>query len=332
MFMLATALTVSVAANAQTPKTETPAIKALHIGDKAPAVDIAHWVKGDKVASFEEGKIYVVEFWATWCGPCRAAMPHISESQAKYKDYGVKFVSISDEPLETVTKFLKDTDKKSGKTWNDIVQYTLTTDPDRSNHEAYMWGVGAGGIPTAFIVGKDTKLEWVGHPMDMDKVLDSVVKDSWDRAVFAKEFEPQAEKDRAELAKGLGERLKMKEFKLLLSEKNDPNKGYAIGEEIMKANWEKPAKLNELAWYVVDDAAVKTRNLDFAHKAAEQAVKLTEEKDGAIMDTLARVYFEKGDFAKAVEWQKKAVATAPEQMAAELKAALEKYEAAAKGK
>ena len=62
-----------------------------------------------------------------------------------------------------------------------------------------------------------------------------------------------------------------------------------------------------------------------ALKAAEQAVKLTNEKDGKVLEVLASVHFAKGDVAKAIEVQKKAVALDPK-----LQKTLDEYEAAAK--
>jgi hypothetical protein len=65
--------------------------------------------------------------------------------------------------------------------------YSLTADPDRSVHEDYMEASNQQGIPTAFIVGKDGKIEWIGHPASMDPVLEKVVEDSWDREAFKEE-------------------------------------------------------------------------------------------------------------------------------------------------
>jgi thiol-disulfide isomerase/thioredoxin len=58
----------------------------LMVGADAPKLAISEWVKGDSVRGFESGRTYVVEFWATWCGPCIRAFPHLSEVQAKHKD------------------------------------------------------------------------------------------------------------------------------------------------------------------------------------------------------------------------------------------------------
>src|SRR5262245_9646167 len=68
---------------------------SLTVGDKPPALEVSAWVKGDAVKSFESGKVYVVEFWATWCPPCRKSIPHLTELQAKYKEKGVTIVGVS---------------------------------------------------------------------------------------------------------------------------------------------------------------------------------------------------------------------------------------------
>jgi thiol-disulfide isomerase/thioredoxin len=169
----------------------------LSIGSAAPELDVEHWVQNGNgffkpVTKFEPGKVYVVEFWATWCGPCISSMPHLAELQNKLRGENVQIVSISDETLEEVTEFLKrKTTNAAGEetTFAEITApYCLTTDPDRSAHEGYMAAAKQSGIPTAFIVGKDGKVEWIGHPMEMDEPLNQVIADSWNRNEFAELF------------------------------------------------------------------------------------------------------------------------------------------------
>lgn len=175
-------------------------VEPLTIGSTAPSLDIEHWVSDGNgffkpVTSLTAGKVYVVEFWATWCGPCIASMPHLAETQNKYRGRDVQIISISDEPLETVEEFLKreaEVAEGDKMTFGELTSaYCLTTDPDRSVYQAYMDGAQQQGIPTAFIVGKDGKVEWIGHPMEMDEPLEQITEGNWDRAAFVKLFEAE---------------------------------------------------------------------------------------------------------------------------------------------
>ena len=74
-----------VAADPQPAAAAAPTA-ALKAGDAAPALKLAKWVKGTEVKTFEKDKVYVVEFWATWCGPCRRTIPHLTKLSKEMKD------------------------------------------------------------------------------------------------------------------------------------------------------------------------------------------------------------------------------------------------------
>lgn len=119
------------------------------VGDVAPEVTAGTWINSDgfKLADNKD-KIVVVEFWATWCPPCRQSIPHLKTLSDTYKDKGVMVVSLSQEPAETINEF----NKKAGMNW--------TIGADSSAGSDY----GVNGIPSAFIV-VDGKIVWNGHPM-----------------------------------------------------------------------------------------------------------------------------------------------------------------------
>jgi tetratricopeptide (TPR) repeat protein len=274
-------------------------------------------------------------------------MPHLSELQEKYKDYGVTIIGVSDEPLATVVPFLFTTWKADNKVQNDRIQYTLTTDPDESVKNDYFRAAGRTGIPCSFIIGKTGHVEWIGHPMSMDEPLDAVVFDRWDRDTYRARMEREQAAEKKlrtayqnedwETVLGIYKDLlkddpenvgvMMQTFGLLLTQMNKPDEAYALGEKLVKTAWDEASTLNGVAWMVVDDPEVKTRNLDFALKAAKRANELTQSKDAAILDTLARVFYEKGDLKQAVKWQRLAAENATEgPMADDIHKTLQKYE------
>jgi thiol-disulfide isomerase/thioredoxin len=179
------------------PNTNDSDTNSLAIGDDAPSLSIDHWVKGGAIDGFNENQVYVIEFWATWCGPCVASMPHLSSIQDEYGD-AVKIISVSSEKeLETVTNFLSETNSRDGKVNDDRMRYTVAVDPDQTTNTAYMKAAGQRGIPTAFIINGSGQVAWIGHPMGMDEPLSEVVNGTWDLAGAADAFAQEAVAEKA---------------------------------------------------------------------------------------------------------------------------------------
>jgi thiol-disulfide isomerase/thioredoxin len=147
----------------------------LKVGDPAPKLQTGKWVQGEPVKSFEKGKAYIVEFWATWCPPCRASIPHLNEIYLKYKDKGLVVIgqNVSEQNDSGVAAFVK----KMG----DKMTYRVALDDKQSSPEGQMsktWMEAAGqnGIPTAFLVDTKGNIAWIGHPMSLkEQVLENVL-------------------------------------------------------------------------------------------------------------------------------------------------------------
>ena len=312
---------------AQAPAADAP---KLTIGDKAPQPALKKVVKGEFPDKFEDDKVYVVEFWATWCPPCRDSMPHLTKLQAKYKDQGVHILGVSDETVEKVNDFI-------GKgSWPQKTQYTIAVDDDRKTSSAYMRASGQSGIPTAFIVGKTGHLEWIGHPMSMDEPLAQVVAGTWDRAAAKEDFEKSAafelkmQKAQQEMMQAYGQEdwdgmlkimtelqeaapsdmkpfLEMQKFQILLTMANEPERAYKIGNQMVTQYGDTMDMMNQLAWTIATAPGLENRDLKLALTAARAGVKASDGKDASMLDTLATVLWESGDKKEAITTQRKAV-------------------------
>ncbi|MDD5718155.1 MAG: TlpA disulfide reductase family protein [Candidatus Krumholzibacteria bacterium] len=133
-------------------------VAAAQFGIGLPAPDFAlQDIHGQKVTlSSHKGKAVIVDFWATWCAPCRIVMPHLQELSQKYPDQlAVLAVSLDQNPLAVVPPFVD----RMGLT------FTILADP-AAMQVAQQWG-GIRSIPTAFLIDRDGKIlhQWVGvHP------------------------------------------------------------------------------------------------------------------------------------------------------------------------
>ncbi|TAJ24766.1 MAG: redoxin domain-containing protein [Planctomycetota bacterium] len=330
----------------------------LMVGDVAPPIAVKKFVKGEEIRSFQKGQVYVVEYWATWCGPCRATIPHLTELQAKLGSK-VKFIGVSvwEKDQSLVEPFVTE--------MGDKMVYSIAMDDvpegDRKGSngkmaKAWMTAAARNGIPSAFIVDGDGKIAWIGHPMSgMEKTLDAILAGEFDLAKATKEYAGSKEVRAAASQQALNKALEsgdnaaalaaldkmvaqdpknpnaaMTKFSVMLNRMKSYDAAYAYGAELVDGLFKDNSNLlNAMAWTIVDpDRAPAKQDLPLALRAATRANELVKDDapmKASVLDTLARVYFAMGEVAKAIETQTKAVALAPEQQKAELQKTLDLY-------
>ena len=159
----------------------------LKVGDPAPKLQVAKWAQGQPVKAFAKDTAYIVEFWATWCPPCRTSIPHLNEVYNKFKDKGL--VVIGQDCWERDESLVAPFVKKMG----DKMTYRVALDDKASDKKGQMaktWMEAAGrdGIPSAFLVDTKGVIAWIGHPMKLkDEVIEDVLVG---KSVVGKTAEP----------------------------------------------------------------------------------------------------------------------------------------------
>jgi len=167
----------------------------LQIGMKAPPIVAERWVTDlERSPDSEDGQVLVLDFWATWCGPCLVQMPKLAELQRELGSDQVRFVAISNEPWEAVEAFLaRGVNGGNGPSPGEQLTETSKTigigvDRDGETFRAYMVATGMRAIPTAFIIGRTGEVEWIGASEEIESILPQILDGTWDRAAFAERF------------------------------------------------------------------------------------------------------------------------------------------------
>ena len=306
----------------------------LTIGDKAPEFKPAGWAKGAPVPAFKKGNVYIVEFWATWCGPCIASMPHLSEMADSFKGKAT-FISVNtwdynanggkEEPAaheKRVKDWIKQNDSK--------MRYTIALDDAKDTiANTWMRAAGRNGIPCAFVVDQEGRIAWIGHPMDkMEDVVADVHAKKWDIAAYKAKFQEGQKKEieaaakRKEAQAKVNEAVAKKDLKMLEATFEAVGSMNAIsmacgqdpefGMQVLEAYAGKDKSVPAYVWCniagVVAQKSTVAETKAKAVKLSEECFKAVPDKEAAVGAIYhARVLYNAGNKADAIKWADKAM-------------------------
>ena len=301
----------------------------LNIGDPPPPITLGGWIKGDPVERFEFEKTYVVEFWATWCTPCRTSIPHLSELAQRHREVVFIGVDVLDPDVDKVRAFVA----KMGDQMNYRVAFDAIPagkEPsDGAMNQGWLKAAVEDGIPTAFVV-RHAKIAWIGHPLDLDAPLDRIAAGTWNpstqipdrlamkrRGRRANEIRDQVfpiynDGHYQDVVTALDQAtindpILADEFAWLrfaaLCNGADVAAGLELGTRRLETNYDNAYVLNNDAWNVISPRLrhdPDPRVAQLALRAAQRAVELLKAQEPNHLDTLAEAQYRTGDFAGAV--------------------------------
>jgi thiol-disulfide isomerase/thioredoxin len=309
--------------------------EVLKVGSAAPKISVNNWVQGSLENLNDPTKTYVVEFWATWCGPCKRSIPHLSELSNKHRGKGLVIVGISDEPVGTVKPFVT----KQGS----AMSYIVGTDTEKKTQTDWMQAAKQDGIPCAFIV-RNNSILWIGNPLD--EKFDEVIG-----AALMGRYNPKLAKQAQPTLRAANEAVRLKNFKdawkhfdtvieidpsffgdiavrkytTMLLDAKDPAAARAWGDAMLKKYDRDGLTLGDLALTICTKDGIKDRDYALAILAADAAAKCSPAGHAPSLRLCAEIRFHAGQYAEAKELQYQAWMAADPSEKAEYKRVLDNY-------
>lgn len=307
----------------------------LDIGAPAPPISGVTWLHGAPVTHYVPGHIYVLEFWATWCEPCRQTFPYLAGLAARYQG---KVTVIAVDSFERATPGAASPTalvKHFAAAMGSSMPYPIAIDgPQRTMAQQWMLRSGETAIPVAFVVDGHGRLAWAGFPMNVGPVVQAVAAGTWNAAAFGKERSAANAEAAAKqtvltavallvhqnkpglalqtlnrgiaahsgLAAGFG----LLKFHLMLMA-GDPN-ACEFGLKLAESQYGNDANtLDQIGTAIVKSRRVKNANYKIAVQIEQQANLLSGRTSCVMLDDLATAQFKAGDAVAAAATERLAL-------------------------
>jgi len=321
-------------------------VPTLRIGSHAPPIAVSSWLKGTPTTSFGNGKVNVVEFWATWCGPCKASIPHLTEMAHRYKDK-VNFIGVDAFEQEKTDAAILANARNFVRRMGARMDYSIAEDGVQGlMAKTWMDAAGQDAVPTTFVVDPKGTIVWLGHTTEeLDRVLKEVLSGSFDiNAAIAKmkadkdaeaKDEETAKRFRADCAVWseavrVGDRKKaIEELDKLVPKYPDFIPSITSAKFYFLGLWDEQAAFKygvevsqgllkdrpDLVYIMVrrivnDKTPFKHPDYAAAVTMAHQCVTVSDMKEPLYLDIYAYALFKNGDHDGGIAMEEKAVALA----------------------
>ncbi|HMN95618.1 MAG TPA: TlpA disulfide reductase family protein [Phycisphaerales bacterium] len=170
------------------PPSAQPTLK---VGDRAPNLAVGEWIKGARyVTGLPEGevetefhtrilrtgelpigKVYLVEFWATWCGPCMPVIPRLTKLQKEHRDQGLAVIGVtSGDPKNSIEQVRQFVAAKGPE-----MEYAVLFDDGRKTWDSWMTAAGKRGIPNTFVIDRSGAIVHIGAPDEAEEVVRQIM-------------------------------------------------------------------------------------------------------------------------------------------------------------
>ncbi|WFU33682.1 UbiA family prenyltransferase [Bradyrhizobium brasilense] len=141
-----------------------------------PPIEAGSWLRGPLLTSFQPGKVYIIEFWAAWCGACAAAIPNLIQLQERYKDSGLEIVGVAaSECASTPDEVRSKLDAWLTKNFPNL-NYRIALDYTGEMNKLWMDASSSLRIPTCFVVDREGYIAFIGNPARLGDVLPTVLR------------------------------------------------------------------------------------------------------------------------------------------------------------